>query len=161
MTRIDLSAQLADARARVETEPSGTGADRSAPMYARLTRKETRVREDQYAALGAVARALMRRRHVRTERITENTLIRVAIDALLARKDSLHGSTEAELRESVLSALTDSGTPGVPHSHAPGPPGFDCPTELKPGTAENPAPTFRRLDGRGAEAAHQTRRDPS
>ncbi|MDF2506228.1 MAG: hypothetical protein K0Q52_87 [Microbacterium sp.] len=161
MVRIDLSTQLADARLRVETESSGDGADRSAPMYARLTRKETRVREDQYAALGAVARALMRRRQVRTERITENTLIRVAIDALLARKDSLHGSTEAELRESVLSALTDSGTPGVPHSHTPEPPDPGSPTELKPETAENPAPTFRRLDGRAAEAAQQTTRDPS
>jgi hypothetical protein len=159
MARIDLSAQLADARVRVETESSGQIADQSAPLYARLTRKETRVREDQYAALGAVARALMRRRHVRTERITENTLIRVAIDALLARKDSLRGSTEAELRESVLSALTDSGTPGVRRSDTPEPRDFRSPTELKSRTAENAESTSRGSDGRETEEAQQTRRD--
>jgi hypothetical protein len=37
------------------------------------------------------------------ERITENTLIRVAVDLLLARARKLHGLTEDELRKSVTS----------------------------------------------------------
>jgi hypothetical protein len=35
------------------------------------------------------------------ERITDNTLIRVAVDLLLTRADQLRGSTEDELRKSL------------------------------------------------------------
>lgn len=35
------------------------------------------------------------------ERITENTLIRIAIDLLLTHPDDLEGVTEAQFRESV------------------------------------------------------------
>jgi hypothetical protein len=37
------------------------------------------------------------------EQITENTLIRVAVDMLLGSADRLRSSTEDELRESVTS----------------------------------------------------------
>ncbi len=60
----------------------------------------------------------MRRRPVKAERITENTLIRVAIDLLLAHADELRGSTEDELRESVTSELAHSRTSGVPNTRA-------------------------------------------
>ena len=73
------------------------------PLYRRLARKEARLREDQYVALSRLVRVLARRRTNRSgPRLTENTLIRVAIDLLLARATRLTGNTERELRASVL-----------------------------------------------------------
>jgi hypothetical protein len=112
VARVELADKLSDARARVEAESVGDS-PRGVPKFARMTRKEARVREDQYAALSTLARTLMRRRRVKDERITENTLIRVAIDLLLAHQDQLRGATEDELRESVTSTLPKLGTSGV------------------------------------------------
>ncbi len=64
-------------------------------------RKEARLRPDQYGRLSTTSRELNRARRGSGERITENTLIRVAIDLLLERGDELTGTTEAELRKSV------------------------------------------------------------
>lgn len=73
------------------------------PLYRRLARKEARVREDQYVALSRLVRVLARRRTDRSgPRLTENTLIRVAIDLLLARANRLAGNTEEEIRASAL-----------------------------------------------------------
>lgn len=73
------------------------------PLYRRLARKEARLREDQYVALSRLVRILARRRTDRSgPRLTENTLIRIAIDLLLSRADRLIGNTESELRDSVL-----------------------------------------------------------
>lgn len=69
--------------------------------YDQYERKEARVRPDQYGQLGQLSRTLNRTRNREGERITENTLIRVAIDLLLARNSDLHGTTEAELRASL------------------------------------------------------------
>ena len=66
-----------------------------------LERKEARVRLDQYEALQILSRQLNRSRNRRGERITENTLIRVAIDLLLSRQGEVAGTTEAELRASI------------------------------------------------------------
>lgn len=72
-----------------------------APLYLRLERKETRLRVDQYEALTVHARRLNRAKRPGGERITENTLIRVAIDLLLANAENLSGSDEDALRNSV------------------------------------------------------------
>lgn len=72
-----------------------------APLYLRLERKETRLRVDQYEALTVYARRLNRAKRPGGERITENTLIRVAIDLLLANAENLSGSDEDALRNSV------------------------------------------------------------
>ena len=69
--------------------------------YDELERKETRLRADQYRQLSDLSRHLNRLRAGDGERITENTLIRVAIDLLLDRTDSLAGTTEIALRKSV------------------------------------------------------------
>ncbi len=111
MSQLDLESTLANARARLD----GDGA-RAVPPYARLTRKEARVREDQYAALSALARELMRQRPRRVERITENTLIRVAIDMLLGHRERLCGATEVELRQSVVVEGAECRSGGVPES---------------------------------------------
>ncbi|HKT55660.1 MAG TPA: hypothetical protein VJR25_02710 [Microbacterium sp.] len=122
MAKVDLSAKLRTARARIDAE-SADAAGGVLPKFAQLTRKEARVREDQYAALSALARSLMRRRHAKGERITENTLIRIAIDLLLQHKDALRGASEEQLRSSVTSAIRESGSPEPPHprvSEVPG-----------------------------------------
>jgi hypothetical protein len=63
------------------------------------------VHDYQAARLTELTRALNdRRRRGRStvgERITDNTLVRVAIDLLLTRADDLAGVTEEELRASL------------------------------------------------------------
>ena len=117
MGRVDLAGKLDDARARVEAEIPVE--HRGLAKFARLNRKDARVRADQDAALTALAKTLMRRRPAKAERITENTLIRVAIDLLLAHQDTLRGATEDELRESVTPALRDFGASAVPEHRSP------------------------------------------
>lgn len=72
------------------------------PKYLRLIRKETRISAEQYQELTVLARQLSRASTGKGERITENTLIRIAVEILLSRKDRLQGTTEEELLESVL-----------------------------------------------------------
>jgi hypothetical protein len=69
--------------------------------YLRLVRKETRLRDDQLERLTHEARRLNRARSVPAARITENSLIRIAIDLLLERVGDAHGDDEAALRESL------------------------------------------------------------
>lgn len=73
-----------------------------APLYQRLTRKEVRFRDEQLEALDRLARRLSRaKRGAGGERITENTLVRVAVDLLLRRADAIAGETEAEILRSA------------------------------------------------------------
>ncbi len=71
------------------------------PAYLGFYRKEARMRTDQYEDLVTHARRLNKLKGVGGERITENTLIRVAIDMLLARAGDLRGADEDQLRKSV------------------------------------------------------------
>ncbi len=71
------------------------------PRYLQMERKELRLRVDQADELGRLTRRLNRARAKSGERITDNTLIRVAIDLLLQRSDRLAGATEDELRNSL------------------------------------------------------------
>ncbi len=86
------------------TQPQSAQAAPVEPSHMRwheYERKETRLREDQYGRLTAASRRLNKLRRTRGERITENTLIRVAIDLLLNEEAKLSGVDEAELRQSV------------------------------------------------------------
>ena len=69
--------------------------------YSSLVRKEARLRDDQIESLTLRARKLSRNKASTEPRITDNTLIRVAVDLLLAREADLEGTSEAELRRSV------------------------------------------------------------
>jgi hypothetical protein len=83
------------------------------PLYRRLARKEARLREDQFIALSRLVRILARRRTTRSgPRLTENTLIRVAVDLLISRADQLAGDTEGEIRASALGTSHTSLGPG-------------------------------------------------
>jgi hypothetical protein len=69
--------------------------------FSDFQRKETRLRSDQQDALTEHARRLNRTKGVGGRRITDNTLIRVAVDLLLSKADKLAGSDEAALRRSL------------------------------------------------------------
>lgn len=84
-----------------EQSRSQQQASRPAPKYLRLQRKEARLREDQLLQLTALARRMSREKRGKEERITENTLLRVAVDLLLAREDDLRGETEEEMQSAL------------------------------------------------------------
>ncbi len=67
--------------------------------------KYVQLRGDQQIELDVLARELQASRSAKTERITSNTVIRVAVDAVLARRSVLVGDTEEELLASVLSYI--------------------------------------------------------
>lgn len=69
--------------------------------YLTLERKEARLRQNQIDALTDLTRSLNRKRSKKGERLTDNTLIRVAVDLLLSKASQIQGDTEEELRKSV------------------------------------------------------------
>jgi hypothetical protein len=71
------------------------------PKYLRLERKELLIWPDQITNLSILARVLNRNRRGAGERITTNTLIRVAVALLQSRSQDLVGTTEEELRRSL------------------------------------------------------------
>lgn len=71
------------------------------PRYLTLVRKELRITEDQADHIGRTARSLNLARQGQGERITDNTLVRLGISLLIDRLGDLHGTTEAELYESL------------------------------------------------------------
>lgn len=77
------------------------------PKYQRMIRKEARIRPDQADQLTALRRRVSKARGQRVEPITDNTLLRVAVDLLLAHADELAGDTEDELRYSVTNRVTE------------------------------------------------------
>jgi hypothetical protein len=95
-TRHPDTAELREHRTAEDPDSGNAG-----PLYLRLVRKEARLRADQVDALAQLRRRLSRRRANRDEVLTDNTLIRVAVDLLLNQADQLRGDTESELRNSV------------------------------------------------------------
>ena len=73
----------------------------SVPPYLRFERKEARLRTDQLTDLTLRARQLNKTKNADGDRITDNTLIRIAVDLLLSRSDELAGGDEATLRKSL------------------------------------------------------------
>ena len=71
------------------------------PTYLRLVRKETRLREDQQNQLTLEARRLNRAKAAGTPRITDNTLIRIAVDLLLERVARADGDDESSILRSL------------------------------------------------------------
>lgn len=71
------------------------------PKYLTLDRKEARLRPDQVEGLTKLTKALNRKRRGEGERITDNTLIRIAVDLLLKQADEVTGKTEAEIQQNL------------------------------------------------------------
>ncbi|MGP4033734.1 hypothetical protein [Pseudarthrobacter sp. 1C304] len=91
-------------RTPVRTGPADVSIEADEPVtsgrthYTELVRKELRLHADQADELTILASKVQRARKEKGERITDNTLIRVAVDLLLQRQAELVGSTEDELR---------------------------------------------------------------
>ncbi|RPK32636.1 hypothetical protein EES39_38205 [Streptomyces sp. ADI92-24] len=79
--------------AKETTEPGG------------LRPKWVPLRKDQYSDLSGLARDLQDARNRKTERITENTLIRVAIDIITSHPGLLVGDSEDEIRAGALERI--------------------------------------------------------
>lgn len=77
------------------------------PKHTQMVRKEARLRPDQADALAALRRHVAGQRQQRVEPITDNTLLRVAVDLLLTRAEDLAGDTEDALRDSVTHRLPE------------------------------------------------------
>jgi hypothetical protein len=92
-------------------QPAGPAEVSGLPKYLRLERKELLIWPDQITKLSILARVLNRTRGGAGERITQNTLIRVAVSLLLSRSQDLVGTTEEELRRSL--GLPDLRSPEV------------------------------------------------
>lgn len=120
-TEKDTTHPVEPAPAPREPAPASTPADKPTPTRTRnapkkpaasptasgpthwteFERLEARLRDDQVEQLDALIRRLNKKRAGTGERITKNTLLRVAVDLLLERRDDLDGGTEAE----ILAAL--------------------------------------------------------
>ncbi|WP_371801514.1 hypothetical protein OHA38_43835 (plasmid) [Streptomyces sp. NBC_01732] len=70
-----------------------------------LRPKYVPLRKDQYTDLSDLARDLQDARSRKTERITENTLIRAAIDLITSHPELLAGDTEEEIRSGALARI--------------------------------------------------------
>jgi len=92
----------ATAREQSRDEAATSRVPPRVPKYLALERKEARLRGDQVDSLASLARRVNRQKPSRGgERITENTLIRVAVDWLLSQEDYVGGSTEEEIRRGL------------------------------------------------------------
>lgn len=87
----------------VPNEPVIPSVGSPTPAYLRYVRKETRLREDQQNRLTLEARRLNRAKKNPGARITENSLIRVAVDLLLAQISDAEGDDETAIRKSMTS----------------------------------------------------------
>ena len=77
------------------------------PRYQTFTRGEARLRPDQATDLMALRRRVAANRTDKSERITDNTLIRLAVDLLLQNAGRIKGDTEEQMRRALLGE--DSG----------------------------------------------------
>jgi hypothetical protein len=101
--------EASPAKPAVKAEPIRTVGQAG---YLRFVRKETRLRDDQQNALTQHARRLNRAKAPGSARITDNTLIRVAVDLLLERIDSAVGSDEDEILSSLEAPAADASGSG-------------------------------------------------
>ncbi len=77
-------------------------------LAATLNRKEVRMRSNQFATLTELVRAINRERTMKIERITENTILRIALDAFIRDYgQTISGNSENELRQSIGLDPTD------------------------------------------------------
>ena len=102
----DIAAKTAQASSRIasiigKARVESALEDQATPAYLRFVRKETRLREDQQNQLTLQARRLNRAKKSPGARITENSLIRVAVDLFLAQIDRAVGDDEDAIRKSM------------------------------------------------------------
>lgn len=76
--------------------------DDDTPRYQTFVRTEARLRPEQLTDLAALRRRVAAARQNKAERITDNTLLRLAVDLLLQNGARIAGDTEAEMRRALL-----------------------------------------------------------
>lgn len=76
--------------------------DDDKPRYKTFERTDARLRPDQVTALGDLRKRVAAARTDKTERITDNTLLRLAVDLLLKNAAHITGNTEDEMRRALL-----------------------------------------------------------
>lgn len=82
------------------------------PKWRQMERKDVLLRPDQIADLTELRRRLQRQQTDRTERLTDNTLIRAAIDMLLGYQHRLTDSpTPVNTEEQALAAALRQPVP--------------------------------------------------
>lgn len=86
--------------------PSPESAARTRSSERTMRNKVAVIYADQQTDLDGLARELHDARSVRGERITANTLIRVALDGVIEYADRLHGDNEEQLRASWFEFLS-------------------------------------------------------
>lgn len=77
--------------------PQGRDVPQGSDVRPKTRPKQALIRSDQQTGLDHLARQLHDDRSVKGERITANTLLRVAIDGLVQHGDRLYGDNEAQL----------------------------------------------------------------
>lgn len=103
-----------------DSQTSGVSESRSTrgPRWKELVRKEARLHPGQVEALTALRRRINANRRNRSEIITDNSLLRVAVGLLMAHADRLRGDTEEELLASVLPRRRTGASQGGAGSEA-------------------------------------------
>lgn len=81
--------------------------DDDTPRYQTFERMDARLRPEQLSELTALRKRVAANRTNKTERITDNTLLRLAVDLLLRHADDIHGDTEADMRRALLGEDTE------------------------------------------------------
>ncbi|MFB9594063.1 hypothetical protein [Streptomyces racemochromogenes] len=81
--------------------PNFGSSDDDQPKWKTLERKEVRLRAGQLTDLAELRRRVSAQRTDKSEIITDNTLIRIAVDLLLLQSGRMKGNTEHELRMSM------------------------------------------------------------
>lgn len=97
----ELTSEVADIQSLVVTESVAT----KIPKYLSLERKEVRLPSEHIDELTRLVRRLNRQKTGRDERITENTLIRIAVSLLVDFGESITGNNERELLESLRGSI--------------------------------------------------------
>ena len=92
-----------------QSTPAHSTPDSDVPKWLTFEPKPTRQRRDQLDWIEAKRKELNALRGRAGERLTDNTLIRVAIDLLIVNGERLQGTTEAELRASL--GISDDALP--------------------------------------------------
>lgn len=77
--------------------PPGRSAPQDSDLRPKTRPKQALIRPDQQTGLDHLARELHDARSTKGERITANTLLRVAIDGLIEHGDRLYGDNEIQL----------------------------------------------------------------
>ncbi|MFD9966162.1 hypothetical protein [Amycolatopsis sp. NPDC058986] len=77
------------------------------PKTAAMTRRDFGLWPDQVTDLLDLRGQVARQRTTKAERITDATLVRIAVDLLMSVRDELHGDTEEEIATGIVARVRE------------------------------------------------------